>query len=161
MKLRATLVVALVAACGSKDKPAGKQATPQPLVTKQDKDIPEGLDLKLSDGKQGADAYDASKIVPARKLGDADVQQLLARAQPLQAQANDQLAFALRPATLTAAAARSGPGATTNSPTMSRRASTTPMRATCAWPVGRSGRRRTSPCTATTRGARSRRCKRP
>jgi uncharacterized protein YfaS (alpha-2-macroglobulin family) len=100
VKLRACLVIAAlgaVAGCGNKDRSQGKRAAP-PLAAKQDKDIPEGLDLRLSDGKQGAGAYDASKLAPARKLGDAEVQQLLSRAQPLAAQPDDQQAFALRPA---------------------------------------------------------------
>jgi len=100
VKLRASVVIAiLAAACGSKDSSKGNgKAVPQPLVKRVDKDIPDGLDLKLSDGKQGAGAYDASKVAAARKLGDADVQQLLARAQPLTAEPGDQQAFALRPA---------------------------------------------------------------
>ena len=61
------------------------------------KDAPLGLDLSLSNGKQGAPAFDHAKLAAATKLSDAEAQQLLARAPALQMQADDQQAFALRP----------------------------------------------------------------
>jgi uncharacterized protein YfaS (alpha-2-macroglobulin family) len=61
------------------------------------KDAPIGLDLRLSSGKQGPPSFDHAKLAPATKLSDAEVQQLLARATPLEVQAGDQQAFALRP----------------------------------------------------------------
>src|SRR5689334_16583472 len=63
----------------------------------QPKDAPDGLDLRLSDGKQGPPAYDRARLAPAKKLSDAEAQVLLQRAAPLAKQADDQKAFALRP----------------------------------------------------------------
>jgi alpha-2-macroglobulin len=63
----------------------------------QTKDLPPGLDLRVSDGKEGPPAYDRNKLPPAKKLADADAQQLLSRAKPLQMDPADQQAFALRP----------------------------------------------------------------
>jgi alpha-2-macroglobulin len=98
VKLRTCLAIAVIAACGGNKDKSAKQGIAAPIKA-IDKDAPEGLDLRLSDGKQGAPAYDASKLVPAKKLGDADVQALLARAEPLKTDPADQQAFALRPAT--------------------------------------------------------------
>ena len=73
MKVRATLALALVvgvAACGSKDKPTGKKVVAPVKIP--DKDIPEGFDLRLSDGKQNAPPYDASKLAPVvSRVGSA------------------------------------------------------------------------------------------
>lgn len=63
----------------------------------QGKDVPLGLDLRLSDGQQGKPAFDRSKLVPATKLGDAEVRQLLGRTTPLKTDPGDQASFALRP----------------------------------------------------------------
>src|SRR5262245_22828826 len=60
-------------------------------------DAPDGLDLRVSDGKQGPPAYDRAKLAPAKKLPDGEVQALLQRATPLAKEATDQQAFALRP----------------------------------------------------------------
>ena len=98
MKLRACLALAAIAACGSKDKPVATQS-PVAVAKIADTDVPEGFDLRLSDGKQTAPPYDATKLAPATKLGDADVSALLARAPALKQQDGDQQAFALRPAT--------------------------------------------------------------
>jgi len=98
VKLRTCLALAVIAACGgNKDKPVPK-AVVTPKVLVDIKDAPEGFDLRLSDGKQNAPAYDASKLAPAKKLGEADVQALFARAEPLKTDPADQQAFALRPA---------------------------------------------------------------
>ncbi len=98
MKIHALALLLLATACGGDKKPAKKQPTISDAQKQAAKDTPEGLDLRLSDGKQGADAYDRSKIVAATKLGDADVQAILARATPLATDPADQQAFALRPA---------------------------------------------------------------
>ena len=94
----ALAVLAVVAACGSKH--STKKNTAQPLaakVAKDAKDLPDGLDLRLTDGKQGPPPFDHNKLAAAKKLGDADVQQLLARAKPLDVDPDDQKDFALRP----------------------------------------------------------------
>jgi uncharacterized protein YfaS (alpha-2-macroglobulin family) len=89
----------LLAACGghSSALPEAKgSAAAQPYV--QPKDAPTGLDMRLSNGKQGAPGFDHAKLAPASKLSDAEIKQLLSRTAPLEAQAGDQQAFALRPA---------------------------------------------------------------
>jgi uncharacterized protein YfaS (alpha-2-macroglobulin family) len=93
MSKRALVVLCLAAACGNKSSKLD-----QPLVQKADKDTPDGIELRLSNGKQGAPSVDHTKVAQATKLSDADVQALLARAKPLAAEAGDQQAFALRPA---------------------------------------------------------------
>src|SRR5689334_8305333 len=91
----------IAASCGGKSSstpPALGSASPlsdQAYV--QLKDAPDGLDLRVSDGKQGPPAYDRAKLAPARKLPDAEAQALLSRAAPLTKDAADQQAFALRP----------------------------------------------------------------
>jgi uncharacterized protein YfaS (alpha-2-macroglobulin family) len=98
VKLRVLALVLVAAACGDKkpSKPA-KTVDPSAKPYVMPKDAPDGLDLKLSDGKQGAPAYDKSKLAAAKKLGDADVAQILQRAEPLKTDPDDQQAFALRP----------------------------------------------------------------
>src|ERR1700733_11009252 len=96
-KLSHVAVAALFAACGGHktDKP------PAPIpdrVIVQTKDLPDGLDLRVSNGKQGAPAFDHATLAPATKLGDADVQQLLARSKPIAGDPADLQTFALRPA---------------------------------------------------------------
>jgi uncharacterized protein YfaS (alpha-2-macroglobulin family) len=61
-------------------------------------ELPPGLDLQLSEGKQAAPAMDRAPLATAEKLGDADAAQLLARAShPLKPQTTDRQEFALRP----------------------------------------------------------------
>lgn len=86
----------LLAACGSK-KTTEHKAPVADKLAKQAKDIPDGLDLRLSNGKAGPPPFDKSKLAAATKLGDADVQSILARAEPLKMEQGDQQAFALRP----------------------------------------------------------------
>ncbi|HUS29363.1 MAG TPA: alpha-2-macroglobulin family protein, partial [Kofleriaceae bacterium] len=96
--MKRALVLLVVAACGSKSD-TKKQPQP-PLSTKlaqQAKDLPDGIDIRLSDGKQGPPPFDHNKLAAAKKLGDADVQQLLARAKPLETDPDDSKDFALRP----------------------------------------------------------------
>jgi uncharacterized protein YfaS (alpha-2-macroglobulin family) len=93
----------LIASCGGKTSttpgatPLGAASPLTDQVLQQTKDLPPGLDLHVSSGREGVPAFDHAKLAPATKLGDADVQALLARAQPLQSDADDQQAFALRP----------------------------------------------------------------
>jgi uncharacterized protein YfaS (alpha-2-macroglobulin family) len=56
-----------------------------------------GLEMRLSEGKSARPAIDRANLAPAKKLGDADVAKLLSRSKPIQADAADQQAFALRP----------------------------------------------------------------
>jgi uncharacterized protein YfaS (alpha-2-macroglobulin family) len=88
----------LLAACGGHETSAPvAQGSAAPFVYTAPKDPLIGLDLRLSNGKQGAPGFDHAKLAPATKLSDAEVTQLLARATPLEAQAGDTAAFALRP----------------------------------------------------------------
>jgi len=64
------------------------------------KDLPPGLDMHVSDGKQGAPAYDHARLAPASKLPDAEARALLARAKPITTEPDDTAAFALRPRSL-------------------------------------------------------------
>jgi len=84
----------VTAGCGGKRSTThdGPSATPK-LV----KDMPKGLDLRLSNGKAGAPAYDRSKVAPATKLSAAEVTAVLARTTPLVAEPADRQAFAIRP----------------------------------------------------------------
>ncbi len=85
----ATLLSLIVTSCGGRTRtPTGALDGASPLpgqVLVQDKDVPEGLDLRVSDGKQGIPAVDRARLAPATKLADAAVQALLARARPLPA----------------------------------------------------------------------------
>ncbi|MGN6106868.1 MAG: DUF6049 family protein, partial [Kofleriaceae bacterium] len=60
-------------------------------------DAPPGLDVALSDGKQGPPAVDRRQLAPARPLVDRDVEALLARTRPIAADPSDAQSFALRP----------------------------------------------------------------
>jgi uncharacterized protein YfaS (alpha-2-macroglobulin family) len=92
-----TLSAFLSTSCGGRAAPtAPAPVSDQVLV--QSKDLPDGLDLHLSNGKQGAPAYDRARLAPARKLADADASALLSRARPIAADPADRQAFALRPA---------------------------------------------------------------
>jgi hypothetical protein len=66
------------------------------LALTQTGDAPPGLDLRLSNGKQGPAAADRSKLVPATKIPDGDAESILNRLKPLQQQPDDQKDFALR-----------------------------------------------------------------
>jgi uncharacterized protein YfaS (alpha-2-macroglobulin family) len=66
-------------------------------VLVQNKDLPPGLDMTLTEGKAGPPPIDRSKLAAASKLTDADAQALLTRAQPLTADATDKQDVALRP----------------------------------------------------------------
>jgi uncharacterized protein YfaS (alpha-2-macroglobulin family) len=87
------LVASSVIGCGGKK--GGDAPPPPPKVIS--KDTPPGLDLRLSNGKSGAPAYDRASLAPATKLDAPEVTQLLARAKPLVAEPADLQAFAIRP----------------------------------------------------------------
>src|SRR3954469_6453472 len=81
--------------CGSK-KSTGSGGGSGPVPDQayvQPKDAPDGLDLRVSDGKQGPPAYDRAKLAPAKKLSDGEAQALLSRAAPITKDASDQKAF--------------------------------------------------------------------
>ena len=106
MKKRSLIALAVLAACGHKAAPpdhdtagSGDARANKPLHYDA-KDLPPGLVMKLSDGTQGPPAFDHTKLAPATKLGDAEVAQLLAREKPIQTDAQDLQAFALRPSSL-------------------------------------------------------------
>ncbi|MCB9561597.1 MAG: Ig-like domain-containing protein [Kofleriaceae bacterium] len=89
----------ITGSCGSGQKrpPAGNgTGGGGDLVLTQPVDAPPGLELRLSNGRQGAPAADHSKLAPATKLGDADAQKLLAQLPAIKASADDQKDFALR-----------------------------------------------------------------
>ena len=100
--MKKLLVLAALAACGHKTRDVGTSdgsgsAAGKPIHYSA-KDLAPGLVMKLSDGTQGPPAFDHNKLAPATKLGDADVKQLLSRERPIETDAADQQAFALRPA---------------------------------------------------------------
>src|SRR3954463_6679399 len=102
--MRNVKLVALLSlvACGHKatqvGEGSGSAVPPVKDVHYDAKDLPPGLVMKLSDGTQGPPAFDHTKLAPAKKLGARDVAQLPPRERPIQTDAADQQAFALRPA---------------------------------------------------------------
>ena len=104
VKIQLALIVALASlschgSSGTTPK-ATPLAGPSPLSDQalvQAKNLPPGLDLRVSDGKQGAPAIDHTKLAPATKISDADAEALLQRARPIQSDPSDQQTFALRP----------------------------------------------------------------
>ena len=93
----------LTVSCGKKSAPTdestaeGSAAPPKPLHYST-KDLPHGLDMHLSDGKQGKPAVDHSKLAPAKSLPDGEVQALLSRAATtIKTDPSDTASFALRP----------------------------------------------------------------
>jgi len=87
-------VLALLIGCGGK-KDDGEEVPPPPKVIA--KDVPQGLDLRLSNGKTGKPAYDRAQLAKAEKLDQPAVTQLLSRTKPLAAEPADLQAFAIRP----------------------------------------------------------------
>ena len=94
------LLTFVTTSCGGKKSPPTPDgegpATPDAPFA-QNKDAPDGLDLRLTEGRQGAPAYDRATLGAAQPLGDADVNALLARAKPITAAATDKQDVALRP----------------------------------------------------------------
>ena len=98
-----TVLLAFVTtSCGGKKSPPpeGEPDKPDPAAKPfvLNGDAPDGLDLRVSEGTQGAPAYDRAKLGAAQPLTDADANQLLSRAKPITADATDKQDFALRPA---------------------------------------------------------------
>ncbi|HEU4730007.1 MAG TPA: alpha-2-macroglobulin family protein [Kofleriaceae bacterium] len=102
----APAVLALSAgACGAKgagtsSAPPGTGSGLADRVLVQAKDLPAGLELRVSSGKAGPPPFDRGTLAPARKLSDADASALLQRVRPIAGDAQDQQAFALRPRSL-------------------------------------------------------------
>jgi hypothetical protein len=97
--MKKSYALILLAACGGHESSAPvAKGSAAPFVYTAPKDPLIGLDLRLSNGMQGAPAFDHAKLAPATKLSDAEVNRLLARAAPIETQAGDTTAFALRPA---------------------------------------------------------------
>ena len=95
----ATLASFIATSCGGRPQTPVVKHHPSPIsdgALVQMKDLPDGLDLRLSNGRQGPPAYDRAKLAPATKLGDAEVEKLFARATPIAVDAADKQAFALR-----------------------------------------------------------------
>ena len=93
-----TLFTFIVSSCGGKSTPPPVKPSPiSDQALQQAKDLPYGLDMHVSDGRQGPPAFDRAKLAPATKLADADADQLLARAPAITTDPDDQKAFALRP----------------------------------------------------------------
>ncbi|MDB4958028.1 MAG: hypothetical protein JWO36_5597, partial [Myxococcales bacterium] len=96
------LVTFVPTSCGSRSgamhKP-GPLGAPSPMtdrVLQQTKDLPSGLDMRVSDGKQGKPAYDRANLAPATKLPDAEAEALLKRARPIASDPADKQEVALR-----------------------------------------------------------------
>ena len=100
---RLAALFSFLAACGSKPSPSagpGQIGSASPLsdqVLVQSKDLPDGLDMHLSNGEAGPPAIDHDKLPPAKKLSDPDAQALLARTKPISKDPLDQQAFVIRP----------------------------------------------------------------
>ena len=68
----ALIALGLVAgSCGGKKKADPGTGPVSDLALLQDKDAPDGLELRVSDGQQGPPAYDRAKLAPAKKLSRA------------------------------------------------------------------------------------------
>ena len=94
--------VVLLAACGSKTDKAGggrdtgSGETSALALSSQGSNAPDGLEMRVSEGKQGAAAFDRAQLAPAKDLSPADVSALLARSKPVASDVGDKKDFALR-----------------------------------------------------------------
>ncbi len=92
-----TLLPFVATSCGGKSRSTTPQQSPlSDQVLVQSQDLPAGLDLRVSEGRQGAPAFDRAKLAPATKLTAAEAQALLARGTPITFDPVDKQAFALR-----------------------------------------------------------------
>ena len=94
-----TLLSFVVTSCGGKKPQTTPLGGASPLtdqVLVQTKDLPEGLDMRVSSGREGPPAFDRAKLAPAKKIPDAEAEQLLSRTRPIKADAADKQAFAFR-----------------------------------------------------------------
>jgi alpha-2-macroglobulin len=89
-------LTSLLASCGGKSGTSSQAgpATDRALV--QLEDAPDGLELRVSEGKAGPPPFDRARLAPAKKLSDAEAGQLLSRSRPLAADASDRQSFAFR-----------------------------------------------------------------
>jgi len=105
----ATLLPVVLGSCGGREAGTTSAAAgsgsglddhhhDQALV--QTQNLPAGLELRVSSGKEGPPAIDHAKLAPARNLSDAEAKTLLSRAKPIAADAQDQQNVALRPKSL-------------------------------------------------------------
>ena len=83
----------VIAACGGKRSTSNDDASAKPKVQNV---LPPGLDLRVSNGKAGAPAYDRSKVATTTKLADAEIAAVLARTKPVVPDPADKQAFAIR-----------------------------------------------------------------
>jgi uncharacterized protein YfaS (alpha-2-macroglobulin family) len=98
----AAMVSLISVSCGGKEAattgaPAGSAATPH-RAGAQDGELPDGLDLRVSNGQQGVPAFDRAKLAAANKLSAAEAEALLQRAKPIAVDRQDVQSVALRPA---------------------------------------------------------------
>src|SRR5437588_7787265 len=90
-----TLIAFVSSSCGGKPAPITHKATPiSDQALQQTKDTPPGLDMRVSDGKQGPPAFDRAQLAPATTLSDTDAEQLLSRVPAIKSEPG--AAFAMR-----------------------------------------------------------------
>src|SRR4051794_16212474 len=93
----ATLLSFVVGSCGGRSKPPATVKSPlSDQVLLHSKDLPAGLDMHVSEGTRGPEAFDRPKLAAATKLRDAEAQALLARGKPIASEPVDKQPFALR-----------------------------------------------------------------
>ena len=94
-----TCAIFIGTSCGGKTTaPTPPKASPiSDRVLTQTKDLPPGLDMHVTQGKEGPPPFDRAKLAAATKLSDAEVNALLQRARPIAYDAQDQQTFSLRP----------------------------------------------------------------
>ncbi|MDB4963297.1 MAG: hypothetical protein JWP01_3296 [Myxococcales bacterium] len=97
----ATLLSFVATSCGSRTPTTqpvklGGASPMSDQVLVQIKDLPDGLDMRVSDGKQGAPAFDRANLAPAKKLPEAEANAMLGRAKPITTDPVDKQRFALR-----------------------------------------------------------------
>ena len=98
----ATLLSFASVSCGNRSAgtppPRGSNTPPDhAAVDARDGKDATGLELRVSNGKQGAPAFDRATLAPAKKLSDGEANQLLSRAKPIAGDPQDRQSFALRP----------------------------------------------------------------
>jgi uncharacterized protein YfaS (alpha-2-macroglobulin family) len=91
------IAAVVLGGCGGKKQQGSSEPPPSSKKPTDTKDVPDGLAMRLSDGKAGAPPYDRATLAAATKLGAAEVSSLLARTKPLPADPSDRAAFAIRP----------------------------------------------------------------
>jgi uncharacterized protein YfaS (alpha-2-macroglobulin family) len=95
----ATSCVAFLSmSCGGKQPSRGPHLVPPggDMALIQTDNLPPGLEVRLSDGRQGPPAADRATLAPAKKVADSEAEGLFARMRAIAAEATDKKAFALR-----------------------------------------------------------------